>query len=77
MGILFDHPGLGAALQAEYEHLATPAFSYQVQTNANGALRWRDAATDPPQLLTREPDASTWRRLTARVLGWLPIESQL
>ena len=36
-----------------------------------------DAATDPPQLLTREPDASTWRRLTARVLGWLPIESQL
>ena len=77
MGILFDHPGLGAALQAEYEHLATPAFSYQVQTDANGALRWRDAATDPPQLLTHEPDASPWRRLTARVLGWLPIESQL
>ena len=77
MGVLFDHPGLGAALQAEYDRLAGPAFSYVVYADANGHLRWRDDGTSPPTVYTGEPDASVWRRVTASVLRVLPIESQL
>ena len=77
MGVLFDHPGLGAELQAEYDRLAGPAFSYTVYEDAKGRLRWRDDSTSPPTVHTGEPDASAWRRMTARVLRVLPIESQL
>ena len=77
MGVLFDHPGLGAELQAEYDRLAGPAFSYVVYEDANGRLRWRDDSTTPPTVHTGEPDASVWRRMIASVLRVLPIESQL
>ena len=77
MGVLFDHPGLGAELQAEYDRLAGPAFSYVVYEDANDRLRWRDDSTTPPTVHTDEPDASVWRRMIASVLRVLPIESQL
>jgi len=77
MGVLFDHPGLGAELQAEYDRLAGPAFSYVVYEDAKGRLRWRDDSTTPPTVHTDEPDASVWRRMIASVLRVLPIESQL
>ena len=77
MGVLFDHPGLGAALQAEYDRLAGPVFSYAVYTDGKGRLRWRDDGTTPPTVHEVEPDAGLWRRISARMLRWLPIESQL
>lgn len=77
MGVLFDDPAIGAALQAEYQRLAGPVLSYSVQLQQDGALRWEDASTLPPATLDREPDASRGRRIAAKVLGWLPIESQL
>jgi putative cardiolipin synthase len=77
MGVLFDHPGLGAALQAEYDRLAGSGFSYAVFADGRGHLRWRDDATQPPTIHTGEPDASLWRRATASALRLLPIESQL
>ena len=39
MGVLFDDPGLGGALQAEYQRLAAPARSYAVSLDGDGALR--------------------------------------
>ena len=43
----------------------------------DGELRWDDASVAPPRTWDREPEASAWRRWTARAVGWLPIESQL
>lgn len=77
MGVLFDDAQIGAALAAEYQRLAAPALSYAVQLQPDGKLQWIDATTQPPRLLDREPDATLGRRITAKVLGWLPIESQL
>ncbi len=85
MGVLFDDPEIGAALAAEYQRLAGPALSYVVQLRPDGdpvsstgrALRWIDGTTRPPRVLDREPDAGLGRRVAAKVLGWLPIESQL
>jgi len=77
MGVLFDDPRIGAALATEYQRLAGPALSYVVQLEPDGDLRWVDGTTQPPRILDQEPDASLGRRVAARVLGWLPIESQL
>ena len=40
-------------------------------------MRWQDDAAQPPRTWDREPEASLWRRGAARVIGWLPVESQL
>lgn len=77
MGVLFDDPVLGAQLREEYLRLADPKQSYWVTLDAHGDVRWLDRAVQPPQLLDREPDTSFWRRASARVISWLPLESQL
>jgi putative cardiolipin synthase len=77
MGVLFDDPVLGAQLQSEYRQLADPALSWQVRRAGNGALVWVDASAQPAIVHTREPDAGWALRAWVRVLGWLPIESQL
>ncbi|MEZ5487836.1 MAG: phospholipase D family protein [Steroidobacteraceae bacterium] len=77
MGVLFDDPRLGAALEEEYRHLASPALSFSVQLGQDDRVRWEDHATQPPTILKREPGSGLARRVVARVLRWLPIESQL
>ncbi len=77
MGLMFAHPGLAAALKKEFAHLQTAKMSYQVELDANGQLQWVDASHTPPRTLDTEPDTTRWQRLVVRVLGWLPIESQL
>ncbi|HET7655892.1 MAG TPA: phospholipase D-like domain-containing protein, partial [Luteimonas sp.] len=77
MGVLFDDPALAAAVREEYERLAAPGQSYAVFLDEDGRVRWRDGSEQPPRVLDTEPDASLGRRAFARVLRWLPIESQL
>ena len=77
MGVLFDDPVLGAQLRAEYLRLADPAQSYWVMLDAQDRVRWLDRAAEPPVVLDREPDTSSWLRASARVISWLPLESQL
>ena len=77
MGVLFDDPALAGALLDEYLLLSSPEWSYRLYLNGDGDLRWLDASTDPPTIETTEPGASLLQRSISRVLGWLPIESQL
>jgi len=77
MGVLFDDPALGAALFEEYRHLTEPGLSYWVYLNEDGKVRWLDRAEDPPAPLKREPDSTRLQRVSANVVRWLPIESQL
>jgi len=77
MGVLFDDPGLGHDLREEYLRLASPELSYQLQRGKNGQMQWLDRSTQPPQVLTHEPEAGWWLRSITRVMSWLPIESQL
>ena len=77
MGVLFEDATLAASLRSEYERLAAPALSYQVVRDGDGRLCWLDETARPPRRLDREPDAGPMLRATTRVLGWLPIESQL
>ena len=77
MGVLFDDPALGAALLTEYLHLASPDMSYWVYLDHRGRLRWLDRAEDPARAIAKEPGSTLRQRATARVVRWLPIESQL
>ena len=77
MGVLFDDPALAAAVRQEYERLTAPAQSYRVSLAPDGGLRWHDGLAEPPRQLDTEPQAPPWLRAATRVLGWLPLESQL
>jgi putative cardiolipin synthase len=77
MGVLFDEPALAIALREEYQRLSGPDRSYWVYLDGEDRLRWLDRAADPPVVLEHEPETSWWQRALARVVGWLPVESQL
>ncbi|NKE45459.1 phospholipase D family protein [Roseomonas frigidaquae] len=77
MGAFVDHPTLARELRAEHDRLADPARSWRLGLE-EGRLTWTGSGPDGRlRTLRREPDASLRRRVLARVLRWLPIESQL
>ncbi|MCC4621684.1 phospholipase D family protein [Xanthomonas cassavae CFBP 4642] len=76
MGLLFEDRTVTEELERLYNHKVSAPVSYRV-TLEQGELRWHDDAAQPPQMWTREPAASLWRRSAATVLGWLPLDSQL
>ncbi|WP_282297384.1 phospholipase D family protein [Stenotrophomonas sp. PS02289] len=77
MGVLFDDAVLAAQLREEFLRLAAPEQSYWVTLDAQNEVRWLDRAAQPPTLLETEPDTSWWQRASARMISWLPLESQL
>jgi len=76
MGLLFRDAGAVRELQARYEEKTAPTQSYRLSLS-DGALRWDDATAQPPRAWEHDPESSAWKRSAVRVLGWLPIESQL
>ena len=77
MGVLFDDPALALAVREEYLRLSAADQSYWVYLNTKGELRWLDRMADPPRVLDQEPEAGRVQRVLARLVGWLPVESQL
>lgn len=77
MGVVFGQPEAVAELQALIDGKLAADASYQVLLDGNDQLLWRDAAGQPPQDWRQEPEAGWWLRALARMIGWLPIESQL
>ncbi|HRO26327.1 MAG TPA: phospholipase D family protein [Gammaproteobacteria bacterium] len=77
MGVLFDDPPLAEALRDEYLRLSGSEMSYWVYLDGDDDLRWLDRGVDPPVVLDHEPESTRWQRIQARVVGWLPVESQL
>ncbi|WP_127564652.1 phospholipase D family protein [Stenotrophomonas indicatrix] len=76
MGVLFDDPVLGAQLRGEYLRLASPEHSWWLALDADEQLRWLQREP-PPHWVDAEPGSSLGKRWTARVISWLPLESQL
>ncbi|ARU05494.1 hypothetical protein CCO03_13090 [Comamonas serinivorans] len=73
MGVMFEDPGLAADVARMFT--AARATSYAVSQTADGALRWTDVGGT--QTWRHDPETSVFKRALARVIGWLPIESQL
>jgi putative cardiolipin synthase len=77
MGVLFVEPGLVARLREIFRNETSPHMSYRVYLSDSGSLRWDGEDDDRMVTWDHEPEASFMRRLVARVVSWLPIESQL
>jgi len=77
MGLLFELPELVATMRALFAEEISPQMSYALQLGSDGALFWKAESDGASTRFETEPEASYVRRLLARVVGWLPLESQL
>ena len=76
LGVIIESPEMAAGLVALL-HQKGPAHTYEVYLDAKGRLRWKRLEAGEWVVYDKEPNTGFWKRLTARVMGWLPIESQL
>ncbi len=76
MGIVFESEGLAKEIEAQFTALLAPEASWKVLIDEDG-LGWRDGAGTEAKILRHEPVASLRRRFVARLVSWLPVESQL
>src|SRR5690606_6835302 len=76
MGVVFEDVGLTGELLRSYATKSSARNSYRLALE-DGSLRWHDGSVQPPRVWTHEPESGLWRRAQARVMRWLPIESQL
>ncbi|WP_269933324.1 phospholipase D family protein [Aminobacter sp. HY435] len=76
MGVLFRHEELAREVEAVIAAQTSPHASYKLDL-VDGKLHWNDTVAGAPRQLTHEPNASLRRRFIARLISYLPIESQL
>ncbi|WP_149738154.1 phospholipase D family protein [Rhizobium sp. RU20A] len=76
-GVLFSHRALVAEVDGIIDIEMAPDSAFALSLH-RGLIRWRDAGEGGrPRTLYREPEAGRIRRLTAAVIRFLPVESQL
>jgi len=76
MGVLFGGQELVGQVRAWAKQEKAPDTSYRLRLEG-GRLVWEGAPDGAPRTFTGEPEAGILRRVLARVIGWLPVESQL
>ncbi|MGH6927389.1 MAG: phospholipase D-like domain-containing protein, partial [Dongiaceae bacterium] len=76
MGVFFEHGDLVAEVREVFAEQTAPEKSYRVLID-DGEIVWQDRSAGAVRTLREEPEAGLWRRLTATIIGLLPIESQL
>lgn len=73
MGFVIDSPAMAQHLRATLDSgLADRA--YEVKLNQDGTLVWIDRKQGTTIRYDVEPATSFWRRLSVRVMSWLPID---
>jgi len=77
MGVLFEIPALVAEMSALFSDEISPDMSYALHLNENGRLRWHAQQDGLPVVYDHEPEAGWFRLIVARIVGLLPLESQL
>jgi putative cardiolipin synthase len=77
MGTFVRNDEVARQLREEHERLASPLRSWRVTRAGPGRLRWTAEVDGTLRVLAREPEASRIRRVLARLVRLLPVESQL
>lgn len=76
LGFVIDSPGLAQRInQAFFDEI--PAHAYEVKLTAAGRIYWTEQHPLGVKTYTAEPNSSVWRRVTAQLFSWLPIEGLL
>jgi len=78
LGLTIESAVLACEIAESFDELVDRDYSYKVELESpSGRLRWLSNEGGQTIMHDREPLVSLWRRLAARILGWLPIERQL
>jgi len=77
IGLLVDSEEFAAKVLAVMEADFDPANSYRLAINEQGKLEWTAEGPDGPEVWHKEPGTSAWQRFKARVMSWIPMESEL
>lgn len=77
MGILFDCPQIASRMDMLFAEETTGEMSYEVRLSDKGAIQWDYIENEEPLIAKKEPESPLWRRAFAKMISWLPIESQL
>jgi putative cardiolipin synthase len=76
LGFVIDSPRLAQRInQAFYDDI--PTHAYQVKLTESGRMYWTEQRYDGVYTYTSEPNSSAWRKISARLFSWLPIEGLL
>jgi putative cardiolipin synthase len=76
MGVLFEHRALGREMRETFAQETALSASYRLRLDS-GELRWEGEVRGVRTTLDREPEASFLRCMVAKIVGYLPIQSQL
>ncbi|WP_455482207.1 phospholipase D family protein [Bartonella sp. B35(2025)] len=77
MGILFECAPIAARLDLLFSEETTGEMSYNLRLDDKNRIYWDFIENDRPCSIDYEPESSVWRRVFAKIISWLPIESQL
>lgn len=76
LALLVDSPEFGRRVAGYLDEGVLPENAYRV-TLDGGGLRWTASRGEEALVYEKEPETSWWQRFTTRVIGVLPIHSQL
>ncbi|WP_165008167.1 phospholipase D family protein [Neisseria yangbaofengii] len=74
MGVVIESPEVAGMMQRSLVE-TTPKYAYKVTMNKFHKLHWYNP--EDGKTYGKEPEAGFWKRVTARILSFLPIESLL
>lgn len=77
MGILFECPPITERLNLLFAEETTKEMSYHLHLNKKNKIYWDYIENEKPCIAKREPESRIWRRAFAKIISWLPIQSQL
>ena len=76
LGVIIESPLLANGI-VDILNEKGPRHTYEVYLDEQERMRWKRLEGDAWIVYTKEPNTGFWKRFTARVMGWLPIKSQL
>ena len=77
IGLLIESEEFAAKVLDAMETDLDPENSYRVTLDEHRNLIWTAAGPEGPETWTREPGASGWDRMMLRIMGWIPMKSEL
>ncbi|WP_375619501.1 MULTISPECIES: phospholipase D family protein [unclassified Bartonella] len=77
MGILFECAPITARLDLLFSEETTGEMSYHLRLGNNNRIYWDFIENEKKYSIDHEPESNFWRRAFAKIISWLPIESQL
>ncbi|WP_354186274.1 phospholipase D family protein [Bartonella japonica] len=77
MGILFECAPIAARLDLLFSEETTGEMSYHLRLGDNNRIYWDFIENEKQHSIDYEPESNFWRRAFAKIISWLPIETQL